>query len=55
MRRNSSAYEAPAAAIAAMVEAITCNRRRILPCVSILNGEYGQRDIAMCVPCVIAN
>jgi len=55
LRQNSSAYEAPAAAIAAMVEAITNNRRRILPCVSILDGEYGQRDIAMGVPCVIAN
>jgi malate dehydrogenase len=55
LRQNSSAYEAPAAAVAAMVEAITFNRRRILPCVSILDGEYGERDIAMGVPCIIAS
>jgi len=53
LRKNSSAYDAPGASIAAMVDAISHNRRRLLPCVAILQGEYGQEDIAMGVPCVL--
>ncbi len=54
LRKNSSAYDAPAAAVAAMVDAIVNNRRRLLPCVAILEGEYGEADIAMGVPCVLS-
>jgi malate dehydrogenase len=54
LRKNSSAYDAPAAAITAMVDAIVNDRRRILPTVALLEGEYGQRDIAMGVPCVLS-
>ncbi|WP_456448759.1 malate dehydrogenase [Thiolapillus sp.] len=53
LRKNSSAYDAPGASIAAMVDAISHNRKRLLPCVAILKGEYGQQDIAMGVPCVL--
>lgn len=53
LKKHSSAYDSPAAAIATMVDAIGHNRRRILPCVSILNGEYGQDGIAMGVPAVL--
>jgi len=53
LRKNSSAYDAPGAAIAAMVDAISHNRRRILPCVALLEGEYGESDIAMGVPSIL--
>ncbi len=53
LKQHSSAYDSPAAAVATMVDAISHNRRRILPCVSVLDGEYGQRDIAMGVPAVL--
>lgn len=53
LKKHSSAYDSPAAAIAAMVDAIGHNRRRILPCVAILDGEYGQQNIAMGVPAVL--
>jgi len=53
LKKHSSAYDSPAAAIAIMVDAISHNRRRILPCVSILEGEYGQHDIAMGIPAVL--
>ncbi|MGD2020666.1 MAG: malate dehydrogenase, partial [Thiohalocapsa sp.] len=33
--------------------AISNNRRRLMPCVALLEGEYGERDIAMGVPCVL--
>jgi len=54
LRKNSSAYDAPAAAIATMVDAISHNRRRLLPCVALLEGEYGEADIAMGVPCILS-
>jgi malate dehydrogenase len=53
LRKHSSAYDAPAAAVAAMVDAISVNRKRLLPCVSILQGEYGLNNIAMGVPVVM--
>jgi malate dehydrogenase len=53
LRKNSSAYDAPGAAVAAMVDAIVHNRRRLLSCVALLEGEYGQTDLAMGVPCVL--
>ena len=53
LKQHSSAYDSPAAAVAIMVDAICHNRRRILPCVSVLDGEYGQYDIAMGVPAVL--
>ncbi len=54
LKESSSAYDSPAASVAAMVDAMARNRRRILPCVAILDGEYGERDIAMGVPTVLA-
>ncbi|WP_058553959.1 malate dehydrogenase [Thiohalocapsa sp. ML1] len=53
LRKNSSAYDAPAAAVAAMVDAMAHNRRRLMPCVALLEGEYGEHGIAMGVPCVL--
>ena len=53
LRQNSSAYDAPGAAVAAMVDAIVYDRKRILPSVAILDGEYGCQDIAIGVPTVL--
>jgi malate dehydrogenase len=53
LRQTSSAYNAPAAAVATMVDAISKNRRRILPCVCVLEGEYGQQDITAGVPAIL--
>ncbi|HEB97353.1 MAG TPA: malate dehydrogenase [Sedimenticola thiotaurini] len=53
LRKTSSAYDAPGAAVAAMIDAISHNRRRIMPCVALLEGEYGESDIAMGVPCIL--
>ena len=52
LRKNASAYDAPAAAVAMMVDAISHNRRHILPAVAMLEGEYGMTDICMGVPAV---
>jgi len=53
LRQISSAYDAPAASVAEMVDAIVHNRRRILPTVCLLEGEYGHHDIALGVPAVL--
>jgi malate dehydrogenase len=53
LRQNSSAYDAPAASVAEMVDAIVHDRKRILPTVSVLEGEYGYEDIAIGVPAVL--
>lgn len=53
LRQNSSAYDAPAASVAEMVDAIVNDRKRILPTVSVLEGEYGHDDIAIGVPAVL--
>lgn len=55
LRKNSSAYDAPGASVAAMVDAISHHRNRLLPSVAILDGEYGQTDIAMGVPCLLTH
>lgn len=53
LRQNSSAYDAPAASVAEMVDAIVYDRKRILPTVCILEGEYGHKDMAIGVPAVL--
>ena len=53
LRKISSAYDAPGASVAAMVDAISHHRNRLLPCVAILQGEYGEQEVAMGVPCLL--
>ena len=53
LKQKSSAYDAPGAAVTTMVEAIVQNKHRVLPCISLLQGEYGQDDIAIGVPIVL--
>ncbi|KOP29955.1 malate dehydrogenase [Exiguobacterium acetylicum] len=50
---NGSAYYAPAAAIAEMVEAILKDQRRILPAIAYLEGEYGYNDMYFGVPVIL--
>jgi malate dehydrogenase len=53
LRKSSSAYNAPAAAITTMVDAISHDRKRILPCVCVLDGEYRLSDVTVGVPAVL--
>ena len=50
---GTSAWYAPGAAGAALVESIIRNERKVFPCCVYLEGEYGQTDICMGVPVVI--
>ena len=53
LKKTSSANDSPAAAIATMVDAVCNNRKRVLPCVAIVDGEYGHRDLAIGVPVIL--
>lgn len=50
---NGSAYYAPAAAVVQMAEALIKDKKKILPAVAFLEGEYGYKEICLGVPCVI--
>ena len=48
--KTGSAYYAPSAAIMQMVEAIIFDKKEILPCAALLNGEYGINGLFAGVP-----
>ena len=48
--KTGSAYYAPSAAVAEMVEAILKDKKKILPCAAYLNGEYGIHGLFVGVP-----
>jgi malate dehydrogenase len=48
---TGSAYYAPSAGAVQMADAIIKNKKRILPCSSWLEGEYGMKDLFVGVPC----
>lgn len=50
---GTSAWYAPGAAAAQMVEAIVRDQRRIFPVCAWLNGEYGLKDIYLGVPVIL--
>ena len=53
LKQKSSAYDAPGAAVTTMVEAIVHNKNRLLPCIGLLQGEYGKNDLAIGIPVVL--
>ncbi len=48
--KTGSAYYAPSAAVAEMVEAILKDKKKILPCATYLEGEYGIKGLYVGVP-----
>lgn len=50
---GTSAWYAPGAAGATLVEAIVRDEKKLIPCSVMLDGEYGQKDICIGVPVVI--
>jgi len=47
---GTSAWYAPGAAAAQMVDSICLDEKRVLPCTAYLDGEYGIRGLYMGVP-----
>jgi malate dehydrogenase len=50
---GTSAWYAPGAAAAQMVEAIVKDERRIFPCCALMSGQYGLKDIFVGAPVVL--
>jgi malate dehydrogenase len=50
---NGSAYYAPAASLVQMTEAVLKDKKRIIPVIALLEGEYGYDNLFMGVPAVI--
>ena len=48
--KTGSAYYAPASAAVEMAEAILMDKKKILPCAALLEGEYGYNDLFIGVP-----
>jgi len=50
---GTSAWYAPGASVAYLVDSILNDQKRMVPCSVYLDGEYGQNDICIGVPCII--
>jgi len=50
---GTSAWYAPGAAVSGMVQAIACDTKKIFPCSSLLDGEFGLSDLCIGVPVVL--
>jgi malate dehydrogenase len=48
--KTGSAYTAPGASVLQMVDAIVLDKRRVIPCSVLLNGEYGLTGLFVGVP-----
>ncbi len=51
--KSGSAYYAPAASVADMVEAILTDRKTLVPCAAYLRGEYGIENLFVGVPVIL--
>lgn len=50
---GTSAWYAPGAAVSGMVQAIACDQKKMFPCSTLLDGEYGLKDICIGVPVIL--
>ena len=50
---GTSAWYAPGASVSYLVDSILNDQKKIIPCSVFLEGEYGQNDICIGVPCII--
>jgi len=50
---GTSAWYAPGAAVSGMVQSIACDQKKMFPCSTLLEGEYGLNDICIGVPVIL--
>ncbi|MCM1319673.1 MAG: malate dehydrogenase [Muribaculaceae bacterium] len=50
---GTSAWYAPGAAAAEVVEAVIHDQKAMIPCSALLEGEYGEKDLCIGVPCIL--
>ena len=49
--KTGSAFYAPSSAVVEMVASILKDKKKVLPCAALLEGEYGRSGIFVGVPC----
>ncbi len=52
---GTSAWYAPGASVAALVQSLVCDQKKMFPCSVYLEGEYGQSDICLGVPVILGS
>ena len=50
---GTSAWYAPGAAVSSLVQSIACDQKKLIPCSTLLEGEYGLNDICIGVPVIL--
>ncbi|MGB5500092.1 MAG: malate dehydrogenase [Maribacter sp.] len=50
---GTSAWYAPGAAVSSLVQSIACDQKKMFPCSTLLEGEYGLKDICIGVPVIL--
>ena len=50
---GTSAWYAPGAAVSSLVQAIACDQKKMFPCSTLLEGEYGLKDICIGAPVIL--
>jgi malate dehydrogenase len=50
---GTSAWYAPGAAAAQVVAAVLHDQKRLISCSALLDGEYGEKDLCIGVPCIL--
>ncbi|MCH8535673.1 MAG: malate dehydrogenase [Flavobacteriaceae bacterium] len=50
---GTSAWYAPGAAVSSLVHSIACDQKKMFPCSTYLEGEYGLNDLCIGVPVIL--
>ena len=50
---GTSAWYAPGAAVSSIVQAIACDQKKMFPCSTFLEGQYGLNDMCIGVPVIL--
>lgn len=50
---GTSAWYAPGAAAAQVVQAVLHDEKKLISCSALLDGEYGEKDLCIGVPCIL--
>lgn len=50
---GTSAWYAPGAATASVVGAVLGDQKKLIPCSALLEGEYGEKNLCIGVPCIL--
>ncbi len=52
---GTSAWYAPGAAVSQVVAAVIHNQKKLITCSALLEGEYGEKDLCIGVPCILGS